>query len=285
MEMPHDDNLKDVQESVQERGRWKTFVDQIQSHWLELLTLPLLVIYGLYSQSRFSKIEEKITTISNENTVNVLTNQENENKQDLGITLGTNTEFNPEGWLIDSFELDKEGFYCSLTGKFDYWSMWSKDSFSPTVNQIKIKLLVKSRSNSKTPPTIAISYGEYKTNFSPIQFYRLNIFDTDLKSLRLYNDKDKSTAQEWLESEPDLTSEMSITLSPRNSNPNSRILNLNPSLEYAISGDDKPYIFTPKETFQVVLPTVGLEDGTVRKQIGIGSSKSTCFKPVAVEIK
>lgn len=290
MDLPQGNDLKTIQESNKVKGRLRTFFDQLQNSWLTIITLLVVTIYGFYNQSRIKNIEQRLPVI-NQNTVNVSTdtskqgNQPEKEKTKDGATLGINTEFNPEDWIIESLELDKEGYYCSLTNKFDYWSMWSKATYPPALNKIKIKILAKPKPGSKLLPTISISYGEFKPHFSPIQFYRLNIFDTDQKSIRLYNDKNKSVAQTWLKEEPDLSSEMLIILSPRNPDPNSRVLNLNPSFEYALPEKERPINFSPEEKFQVTLPTVGLEDGTVRKQVGIGGSKQTCFKPIAVEIK
>lgn len=226
--------------------------------------------------------------ITNQNTFNVSAGQSAAPVKIGPVgnsTLGANTEFNPDDWIIESFDMDRDGYYCPTTSNFDYWSIWSKATFPPDVNRISIKALVKHRYGPKYPPTITISYGEYKPNFSPTQFYRLNIFDTDNMTVRLYDNKNKSVAQAWLDEEPDLSTEMSIILSPRNPNPNLRVINLNPSLEYIVPNNPEPVKFTPKDKFEVTLPTVGLEDGTVKKQVGIGGSKFTCFKPIRVDIK
>lgn len=289
MELPQPESLEQIQKSNKKMGRAKTFVDQLQASWLPVLTL-LFIGYGIYNENKFDSLEQKLT-VTNQNIVNLTQETPNSIKNSevesikSGSALGANTEFNPDDWIIESFELNKEGFYCSLTNKFDYWSIWSKATYPPVLGKIKVKILTKPKPGSRTPPTISISYGEFKPNFSPIQFYRLNIFDTDNKSMRLYNSENDSVSQGYLVEDPDLGSEMSIILSPRNPDPDSRILNLNPSLEYALPGKDRPIEFRPDEKFEVSLPTVGIEDGTVRKQIGIGSSKNTCFKPIAVEIR
>lgn len=289
--LPIGDDLKDIQESNRKHGVLKTFRDQIQSKWLPIL----FILYAAYDQridklyynpqiqlqTESSFVQDNNFFVSDESSKKISSNSRDTK---LGETLGIDTEFNPEEWYIESFSIDKEGYYCPTTSKFDYWSIWSKSTYSPNINSIQIRVLTKTKQGSTLPPTLAISYGEFKPNLSPIQFYRLNIFDTDLKSIRLYNANEDSVAQDWLSENPELKSEMSFKLSPRSIDPNSRILNLNPRIEYASPNKDKPIVYSPNEDslFQITLPTVGIEDGTVKKQIGIGSSKESCFKPIAI---
>lgn len=288
--LPQQENLSTIQKSNTKNGRGQTFLDQLQASWLSVLTLIVLVVYGYISQTQIKNINDKIS-ISNQDTVNVpvtVNGNQDADKESVpeeGKTLGDNTDFNPTEWIIDNFDIDSDGFYCTRVKKFEFWSIWSMKKYSPTPTSIKVKILTKSKQGSKNPPTLAISYGEYKTNFSPLQFYRLNIFDTDTKTIRLYDSDNKSVAQGWLPKEPDLASEMLIKLFPRNSNPNSRVINLNPELEYVVFGEPNQKPYTPEEVFEVGLPTVGIESGTVQKQIGIGSSIDTCFKPISIEIQ
>lgn len=286
MDLPQNEKLEDVQKSNKTRGRLGTFLDQVQAGWLSILTL-IIIFYGFYNQSQISRINTQIN--SNQNIVSVpvtLNGEKVEQKQQelQGDTLGVNTEFNPSDWIIDSFDVDKEGYYCPKVKNFEYWSMWSRTKYSPIPDKIRIKILTKPKSGSKFPPTITISYGEYKPNFSPYQLYRLNIFDTDTKTIRLYDSKNNSVAQDWLEKEPDLTNELSITLSPRNPNPNSRIVNLNPSISYVVPNQQNLQSYIPENTFEVNIPAISLDDGTVSKQIGIGSYKDTCIKPTTFEV-
>ena len=289
MDLPQSEKLEDIQKSNKKHGRLQTFLDQLQANWLSILTLIVMILYGTYNQSQLRGIKSQISN-SNQNTVNapitVGANDKSDSKEpEKGKTLGVSAEFNPSDWVIDKFETDKEGYYCPIVTNFEYWSIWSKTTYSPTPDKIRVKVLTKSKPGSKSPPTISISYGEYKQNLaSPNQFYRLNIFDTDMKTLRLYDSSNRSVAQNWLNKEPELSSEMLITLSPRNANPNSRIINLNPSLEYVVTDQTKLEPYTPDNAFEVSIPTVGLDDGTIKKQIGVGSSINTCFKPIFISI-
>lgn len=287
--LPQQENLNIIQKSNSKQGRFKTLLDQIQSGWLVVLTLGVIA-YGFYNQSQIKSINNALTNnVNNEINIpisnEVIDKNKDNNEKNDGKTLGVNTNFNPSDWIIDNFDIDKDGYYCTRVKKFEFWSIWSTKKYSPTPASIKIKVLAKSKIGSKNPPTIAISYGEYKSSFSPVQFYRLNIFDTDNKTIRLYDSNNKSVAQDWLSQEPDLASEMLIKLAPRNSNPNSRVVNLNPELEYVVSGEPNQKPYSPEIKFEVSLPTVGIESGTVQKQIGIGSSIDTCFKPIAIDIQ
>lgn len=283
--LPTGDNLEKVQQSNRKKGRLKTLFDQIQSNWLSVIIILLyLFVINPKQNKRFEKIESKINisneslTVSQNNSTgsNVTINQAEQqlNEED-------STEFNPNDWIIEKFDQDDEGFYCPTTRKFDFWSIWSKQKFSPQLESIKLRIKVKNK-NGKSPPTISVNYGEFHPNYSPTYFYRLNIFDTDTKTVRLYNEKNDSVAQDWLEFTPDLSNEMTITLKPRIPNPDSRNLNLNPSLKYTTSNQVDPVDFVTKKEFSTILPSVDIED--LQNQIGIGISKNSCFKPISVEI-
>lgn len=289
MDLPQSEKLEDIQKSVKKHGRFKTLLDQVQAQWLSIFTLIVFIFYGTYNQSQITRLQNQLTN-NNQNNINAPITVNNVDKtetsqQDQGKTLGVNSAFNPSDWVIDRFEIDKDGYYCPKVTNFEYWSIWSKSTYSPTADKIKIKVLAKPKPGSKSPPTISISYGEYKQNLaSPSQFYRLNIFDTDMKTIRLYDSGNKSIAQNWLSKEPESGSEMIVTLSPRNANPNSRVINLNPSLEYVVTDQNNLEVYKPENSFEVSIPTVGLDDGTVKKQVGVGSSINTCFKPIYIGI-
>lgn len=290
--------LGEIEKSNRRHGRIKTIFNQFQAALpaVLLFVLAASIIAGVNAylnlNERISTIENFYITNSNSNQVTVNTANSTSNSDDQIITnanqrsdtLGLTTGFVPENWIISGFKVDEEGYYCRNKRGFDYWSIWTKENYPPLLNKIKIKFALKQERKTDFPPTIAISYGEYKANGSPIQFYRLNIFDTDTKTLRLYNNKNDSKSQAWLEFEPDLSSEMTITLSPASSNRESREISINPTLIYVNEESTDPITFKPNSDFNVVLPTVGIDDGSVKKQIGIGSTDGICFKVVDFEI-
>lgn len=286
--LPEPDKLSEIQKSNKKYGRRKTFVDQVQSNWLLIIVIIFIVFSEFRTEKKYKTLENQILNI-NQNTQIVSLGDGNEIQHNISDdqpedVLGDKaSSFNPEEWIIKSFEQDDEGYYCSLTKKFEVWSMWSKKKVPPNVDKIKIKVKLKNRKNKNKVPTFTISYGEYKPEFSPIVAYRLNIFDTDVKSIRLYDDKNKSVAQSFLELEPDLSSDLTIELIPRIPDPKSRVIKLNPSIVYVASDQDTPVEFEPEEEFATLLPTATLEDETPQ-QFGIGTNYETCFKPIFVEL-
>ncbi len=295
-DLPKTPSLEDIQKSNKKQGRFKTIVDQFQTNIIVILLLMASFVYSQKNlDKRFSElrientIDNSSQTSSDSKNTNVFTPGNNNNIQlgdqdEQGKTKGDNVNtFNPDDWIIESFEQDKEGYYCPLTKKFEFWSIWSKKKLPPDFDQVRIKIRIKHKNNSTKPPTFAISYGEYKPSFSPVQYYRINIFDTDTQSVRLYDNKNNSVAQGYLKEHPDMSSDLLITLSPRIPDPKSRRIKLNPTITYAVSNQEEPGEFSPEEEFSTLLPTVVLEDGTPQ-QIGLGVNYDVCFKPISIEL-
>lgn len=239
---------------------------------------------------KFSQFENRVYTkidssISNKINVTVGKNEGGSNSDNS--VLGKTTAFDPEDWIIEKLYTDKEGYYCSNVSKqdFEYWSIWSKVKFPPKFDSMKIRLKLKSLSPNASPASIVVSYGEYLVNYAPQTFYRVVFFDGSSKSIRLYNDKNKSVEQDFITDEPDFGNEMTVGISPRIPDPNSRILNINPAITYTISKSTSSVPFKSQKDFSTVLPTVDLEDNSVQKQIGIGIKEDTCVRIIAVEVK
>jgi len=283
-------SIKQISDSNKKNGIGYTKLIILQ------LALPslLISIVAYFGNNRLNSIEDKLISIQNTNSIN---NQPNTSViQGDNNILGVETEtekvqaksesgFIKENWITTGFEIDNEGYYCHTKKSFDYWSIWTRQTYPPILNKVYIKLALKQQKNYDNTPTIAITYGEYIANQSFIPFYRLNIFDTDLKTIRLYNSKNDSKAQDWLEVEPDIKSEMAIMFSPSSSNRSSRIISLNPSITHVNVDSTEPIIFKSKKEFNVELPTVGIDDGSVKKLFAIGSPIGTCFKVIDFQVE
>lgn len=283
-------SFKEINESNKKNGWLKTTLTYLQ--WA--FPYAFLTIIAIIGNNRLGSIEEKLISIENTNTLtsNPQTSVIQGNNNVLGLETETDAPvtkdengFVKENWITTGFEIDNEGYYCHTKKTFDYWSIWTRQTYPPILNKVYIKLALKQQKNYENTPTIAITYGEYIANQSFIPFYRLNIFDTDLKTIRLYNSKNDSKAQDWLEVEPDIKSEMAIMLSPSSSNRSSRIISLNPSITYVNIDSTEPIIFKSKKEFNVELPTVGIDDGSVKKQFAIGSPVGTCFKVIDFQVE
>jgi len=273
-------SIDKLDESIKKRGWIKTI--------LLYLIFYIVPFFGIDFYLN-NKLGDKI---ANSQTVNVNNNVLGDGKKEEIKTIGETTSktstvssFSQDDWLIKNFYTDSDGYLCPNVSNFDYWSIWTKKEYPLQIKSVKIRIYVKSTPKSKNPPTIAVTYGSYKNGYAPQPMYRLNIFDSDTKTIRLYNENNKSKAQDWLQELPDLSSEMVITLSPRVPDPNGRKINVNPIIKYAINDSDKQTEFTPSQNFEVVLPTVGMEDETLKKQIGVGTQKGNCFKITAFEVE
>lgn len=284
-------NLEEIETSIKKHGRFATILNQLQASLIPILVVIILsLLQFAYNQRTFKDLEQEIKTI-NQTIVNV----DSDKNGAKGIkeiiskmggeesALGNQTGFNPEQWIIEKFEKDSEGFYCPLLLRgFKYWSIWSKEKISPIL-PLKIRLRVKNKSSPDLTPTIIISYGEYLKNLTLITDYRISIFDTDYKSIRLYNEKNESIKQAWLEETPNLDNDMIFSLSPRSIVSKGRKLNLNPGLIYNPINSDSTIEFKPEVEFLALLPTVDIEDPGFKKQLGIGVKFGSCIKINAVE--
>lgn len=250
------------------------------------LVIIVLIISHLNLDKRIKEVENKIQIV-NKLIVNI-NNQSRVGSENLDNSVVVIEEVggavdNSQGkqeWITDNLDVDKEGYYCHNVKNFQFWGPWTKNSYPPNVNEIKIKFKIKPKNNKDygNIPTVSIAYGEYIPKYNPDVLYRLNIFDDSLKSIRLYDSNNESVAQEWLDSAPEINKEIIIKLSPRTQGPSSRIVSLNPKIVYIPTDNPtESYEFTAKKQFNTSLPALDLEGG-LEKQIGIGIRPSTCIK-------
>lgn len=280
-----ENNLNWIQKSLRKYGIKKTVTKIIKLIIITTLFYLPLILFQRNNEKKFQTIENKISNI-NQTQININT-PTNLQQQPQNKTKPDNNEkiFNEDDWIIEKFLKDDEGYYCpTITKNFNYWSMWSKKKLPLKFNQVKIRLKIKSKLKLPEPTTIVISYGAYIKNKSPSIFYRLNIFDDSMKSIRLYDDKNKPQSQDWLDQLPDLNNEMVINLSPRTPEPKGRKLYLNPGLNYKPLDSEQQVEFRPKKEFYTYIPSVDLEDDSIQQQLGIGTKKDVCIKPISIEI-
>lgn len=288
---PTTDFLETTAEHIKKHGAWKTFLHQIQTHWPSFLLAFIVVLGNAWTQLEIKNgIKQEV-----KQTVNFVLNEkgiiddsqlrESEGKdRNGGDVQGKTTMFDPAEWIIEKFSKDDQDYYCPKAKGFKYWSMWSKKKIPPSAGLIKVKVNLKPVGKKATEsPTFVISYGEYVTNKSPTTLYQIKFFDSDTKSVRLYNEKNESLEQDWLKNEPDLGNEILITLSPILADPNGRKLILNPELIYKPKESDTPQSFKSAKEFFTYLPGVSLSDGSTKKQLAIGAANNVCFKIESIE--
>ncbi len=280
LQMP---KIEEVQNSIKKYGWVKTILFYIFVYYIPIIGLIILAHYW-----NSKDLEKKFTAfVSNQtqiiqqfcpNNPQVLGTPETPGPKNLE---GVKASFNEKNWIIDNFRMDNDGFYCPTVKNFEFWSMWTKEEFPAQLTNLKIRVQIKP--DNKKPPTLALTYGSYKFGLAPQPYYRLSVFDSDLKTIRLYNKDNKSQVQDWLSDTPDLKTEMTISIAPRVPDPKGRKVILNPSIKYAIENSDGQKDFNSQEEFGVIMPIVEMGDSTVKKQFGVGTRYGTCFKILALE--
>ncbi len=216
------------------------------------------------------------------NTQNITTNVGEPSKGILSTDTQNNNAFDPEEWnFVRKISLDKEGYYCPDYTIFPSWFMWTKNRYKAnSVFSISFALLDKTVYNDKNP-TLYISYGD-KTSDAPDAFYRLNLLDGDLNTIRLYDRSDQEVKFERSKTIIPIDKYLTFEISPIFPNKNSSALILNPLLYYQIDGEKND--FDPKKEFKVTLPILSGDDQGDGFQYGIGVSKGDCFKINSVNI-
>lgn len=199
---------------------------------------------------------------------------------------GASMEFNPDDWDYYGYTFDGANKYCSVYNASNYWSIWSKYKvqFSDNELVIRVKMDPRKALKEKRPQTITVSMGDYKRLYSPTEYFRFNIFDSDYRTIRLYGaDGRKSLQQDWLPTDPDTTRDMIVTITMRLAGPLSNRLSLTPKIEYTDKEKGSPKTYVPDIVFDVELPITKPDDG-VSAQIGIGTSKGDCFDLTSIKV-
>lgn len=173
---------------------------------------------------------------------------------------------------------NEEGYYCPGSPGFPSWAIWTIKKYkADTEASITFSLLDKTNDNKN--PTLNFSYGD-KTNKTPDIFYKINILDGDLNTIRLYSSKDDGIFDRSSNDIP-LDRYITFTVSPVFSGKSSSKLILNPSITYLVDGKDESYI--PKKEFKIELPFTNERQGD-GFQFAIGVSKGDCFKIISTNL-
>lgn len=187
--------------------------------------------------------------------------------------------FNSMDWtFIRGMAPNKEGYYCPQSPSFPSWAMWTKNKHKAN-NEISITFSLLDKTKNDKGPTLFISYGD-KTSDAPDTFYRFNIFDGDLETLRLYNREGDPVLSERSVNSANLDKYITFTISPVFLNKKSPRLTLNPVISYPL--DEGPtYNFEPEGTFELNLPWSSSADQGDGFHYGIGVSGGDCFKVIS----
>ncbi len=229
---------------------------------------------------------------SNYNSQKVAQNTENNQSIDVyaqkSEVLGNSDEendglssFENSNWIFsyNSYP-DKEGYYCPNNNAFPSWFMWSKNKYSAEYSA-QFSFSLKDRTENEKNPTLYFSYGD-KSNNAPDTFYRINVFDGDLNTLRLYDREGNERLFDRSTNIAPLDKFISFSILPRFPNPNSSMLIINPEISYQKKG--KPYEFQPNKEFKVELPISSAEQQGDGFHFGIGVSAGDCFKIISTNI-
>lgn len=264
-------------------------------NWGDVVLMLIVILgYGYYQklitndgEARINNLENKVYTLqtqvqqNSQNTIvqiNSETVAENNNK---GAVKGISID-NPIGdnWYKNGFILDKEGYFCSNVSNNNYWSLWSKASYPLTNNNIITRVEIKPQ---KTQTIYVMSMGQYDGINAPRPVFQLNLFEGDGKEIRIYgNNTGKSLGQRYLQNSPDFNKDIIVTTTTRSIDSLSGELLVSFSVDYF--SDGKSISYKLDEPFKVETKYLKVEDG-VRAQLGLGISKSGCFKVSSVEIK
>lgn len=246
--------------------------------------LPLgVVVY--FNHADIQGLRQDITTNQTVNTQNTL-QINSESTPSLGTVKGDQDNmtsptksFSKNDWIADEkFFEDKEGYFCRSKGfgkaTFPVWSLWTKNTYK-LISPVHITVQVKSLEKLTQPPTISLSFGRYIKDYSPLPIYRLDLFDTDTRTVRLYDaNNDASGPAGRLSSEPNLNSDITISIDPKTISNTDRTLHENPVISYALP--DSPITQSdPLSNMNIVIPSV---DSSVEYQYGLGIHEGMCIK-------
>jgi hypothetical protein len=202
---------------------------------------------------------------------------EEKNSNEISTFLEDEWNFYNDG---KTMKPDNEGFYCPGQPGYPRWAMWTKARYKVD-REIKIIFSLLDRTNNGKGPTLMFSYGD-RTYKSSTTYYGLNIFDGDLKTIRLYtfpNGKNKQEGEGMLSKNAPLEF-ITLTISPNFNNKNvSSILSINPMINYnqeGINNEEKIFGMDFKINFPLSSENQG--EGF---QIGLGVSEKDCFKIIS----
>lgn len=197
---------------------------------------------------------------------------------------GVNKSFSLEDWnLVADVSVDSEGYFCPNIVPFPSWFMWTKNKYkADRPISITFHLMDKTSANGKNP-TLFFSYGD-KSNNAPDTYYRINILDGDLNTLRLLGKKEVILKSDRSLNEISITDFLTFKIAPVFPRSSSSRLNINPSISYPINGTTITYAPPSDKDFMVNLPFPSKDDQGDGAQYGIGVSKGDCFRVISYEL-
>lgn len=202
-------------------------------------------------------------------------------KDEKKVNNESGNSFNSDDWLsMNDMGPNNEGFYCPKKPSFPSWSLWSKNKYLAD-RDIAITFYLLDKTDDDKNPTLYISYGD-KDNDVPDAFYRFNIFDGDLNTLRLYGRKEDEKQFERSRNSAPLDKFITFAVSPVFLNKKSSILTLNPTISYQLDG--REYSFEPKNQFATELPIPSSEKQGDGFHYGLGVSEGDCFKIISTNL-
>ncbi|MBU0572488.1 hypothetical protein KKH23_03635 [Patescibacteria group bacterium] len=270
------------------KNKWSVKIRKlINSRWF-IAIIPALIT-GLFSyfaaintanthiaslrsdfQVQNSNVQKQSQTVITSETGSTLSVSD---EGEFGNELGKS--FDIVNWLFASgMTPDKEGFYCPPKNPaFPSWVMWTANKYLVD-REVSITFSLKDKTDNNKNPTFFISYGD-KSNDVPDSFYRINVFDGDLNTIRLRDRNDDEVTFERSVSDAPLDKYITLSLSPVFPNKKLPLLTINP----AVLGPE--YEFEPGSAFEINLPISSSESQGDGFQYGLGVSTGDCFKIIS----
>jgi len=306
-ELSENENLQQTEKNLNKFGIKKHLSLQVLANWPKFLLAIISIVVTtsgaisyFVSTTTISKNVNSIkselkTDVKNEisqyiilsdqegKTIPIFTSKSTELKQ--SNTTDGLTDFNSEKWHFTGYdyELTKEGFYCPNKVDFLSWFMWTSKKLL-IEEEVQIRFKLKDDTKNDKFPTLFISYGD-KSNKAPEIYYTINIFDGDLKTIRVNANKDNyKETDRSSKHEPSLENEILFTLRPSAPSRNLSKITLHPELSFKIENDEQ-YNFVPEKEFTFGIPLVSIANQGNGKQIGIGISKGDCLKIISSNLQ
>ena len=186
----------------------------------------------------------------------------------------TDTDENNKWELSSQIMVDDKGYSCPKSISFPSWLMWTDRKYKAD-EDFKITFSLEDRTDDNKNPTFYISYGD-KTGSVPETFYKINLLDGDLNTMRLYNQNMDPINFGRTENPIDLHNFITLSISPSFPDKQASQLILNPLISYQLDGKKKTY--DSERIFKVNLPISSPDEQGEGFQYGVGVSKGDCIK-------
>lgn len=258
-----------------------------------IAVLPAVVTgwFSVYVSEK--KIDDKFQILSNQISSSQHTEQKSESvlvAENNGTVYASQDDttsekpitFDDSLWIIaGDTKPDKNGFYCPKQVSFPSWFMWSKQKYKPDHPLIFTFSLKDETPKNDKNPSLFISYGDKTTN-GVDAFYRINVFDGDLSTVRLYDRDENEIKIERSINNINFDTFLTLSLEPVFLKKDSTTVYLNMTLDYLFDNESKSL---KSDEFVVKLPFPTQESLGSGFNFGIGVSGGDCFKVISTNIK